>query len=146
MSLSSTVLLSALSAWPTPLPSVPAFPGSVSGGACALRSVLSLSPYQAVQTALGELSLEVRCPDPGASYRLEWPQATILPGGLGLRLSNGLRLTVLDATGELSGQVTQTGSRHLKFAVRAEAGQWGVRQGQASLRGPLLSPLAGGGQ
>lgn len=141
MSLTSAVLFSALSAWPAPLPTLPSTPGAAEG--CALQSVLSLPSYQAMQTAQGELNLEVRCPDSQASYRLNWPQATALPGGLLVSLPSGLQLKVQDVRGQLSGQTVQTGSQRLKFAVRAEAGQWGVPRGQASLRGPLLSPVAG---
>ena len=141
MSLSSGLLLSALSAWPAPLPALPSTPGAT--GDCALQSVLTLPSYQAMQTAQGELNLEVRCPGPQASYRLNWPQATALPDGLLVSLPSGLQLTVQDVRGQLSGQTVQTGSQHLKFAVRAEAGQWGVPQGQVSLRGPFLSPVAG---
>lgn len=112
---------------------------------CALSASLSLPTYGAAQGTQGELRVQVRCPDAARRFRLNWPAATVQGPALEVALGNGLRLTLPGAADELTGAKTFGGNQSLRFPVRAEAGQWGVRRGLASLP-PLVLTDAGAGR
>ncbi|KEF34329.1 MULTISPECIES: hypothetical protein [Deinococcus] len=107
-----------------------------------LRTALSLPPYGAAQGAQGEVQVQVRCPDAARRFRLTWPGAAVSGAALEVTLGNGLRLTLPGAASELTGGQSWVGSQTLRFPVRAEAGQWGVRRGPAPL--PPLVLTEGG--
>lgn len=118
-----------------------AAPGRAPEG-CVLSTALSLPPYGAAQGAQGEVWVQVRCPDAARRFRLSWPAAAVSGPALEITLGNGLRLTLPGAASELTGVRTFVGTQALRFPVRAEAGQWGVRRGPASL--PPLVLTEGG--
>lgn len=118
-----------------------AAPGGTPEG-CALSASLSLPPYGAAQGVQGELQVQVRCSDAAQRFRLSWPGAAVHGPALEVTLGNGLRLTLPGAAAELAGARSFVGTQLLRLPVRADAGQWGVRRGPASLP-PLV--LTGGG-